>query len=292
MARKLKASSASSGRGRSKGASSSGSGATPAPQTVFTDGEQQIRDQSHRETLQRISDKKRQLETVRGEYRAMLKSAKANGLEPADITWYLATKKRDVADVDREIARRNRIARLMGLPIGSQLGLLGEEFDKPGRSVADQVGRDQIETNSALAISRRNECRQQGMRAHEKNQAKDTNPYADGSPDFLAWSSGWQEKQDAVAKAAGEALGGKPANGNDQTKPPSKLDLELAATHGRMCRGEGKSRDEAIADRYHDQPALQQACQAGWDERDRELASPSAAQSRRRARTQEAPVTH
>jgi hypothetical protein len=78
--------------------------------------------------------------TANGVYRNVLKSAKAAGVDEDCIAWWIKERKREPEDINREIQWRNRIARIMGLPIGTQLGV---DFET-GETVASQVDQAQL----------------------------------------------------------------------------------------------------------------------------------------------------
>ncbi len=90
---------------------------------------------------------KRELEEVeakakslRGAYRAILKEAKNAGVDPDAVTWWLGKRKQEIEDVNREIAWQNRIAKVMGLPIGIQLGI---DFET-GETIATAIDKRQL----------------------------------------------------------------------------------------------------------------------------------------------------
>jgi hypothetical protein len=77
--------------------------------------------------------------TQRGIYRNVLKDAKSAGVDPDSITDWLKQRKREPDDITRDFAWKNRVYRLRGLPIGTQLGFDPEtgdtvvEVEKPGK---------------------------------------------------------------------------------------------------------------------------------------------------------------
>lgn len=76
---------------------------------------------------------------LRGKYRAKLKDAKALGVDPDAIRAYIKDRERDPLEVDRELRDRMRVARLMGLPIGTQLSIF-----ENGASPASHVDTAEI----------------------------------------------------------------------------------------------------------------------------------------------------
>lgn len=128
------------GRGRPRGSKNQPKAAAPEGGNVSPEKDKpvvpmgNVTDETIADAIRDVTEHKGALETAQGSYRSALKRAKGMGIDPAFITWYLRQKKRDVSEIDRETAARNRIARIMGLPIGTQLGM----FDD-GRSVADHA---------------------------------------------------------------------------------------------------------------------------------------------------------
>ena len=72
-----------------------------------------------------------------GAYRSVLKDAKKAGVDSAAITWWLAEKAKEPDVLQAEHSARMRVARLMGLPIGAQLGLF-EEGEAPDAASTDR----------------------------------------------------------------------------------------------------------------------------------------------------------
>ncbi len=87
------------------------------------------------------AEKKRdEAKTLDSMYRGVLKEAKKAGVDPDAIIWWLKARKRESEDLDREILWQNRIAKVMGLPIGTQLGV---DFET-GETIASTVDKAQI----------------------------------------------------------------------------------------------------------------------------------------------------
>lgn len=143
------------------------------------------------------------MKEAQGRYRAGLKACKSCGIAPDDVTWYIKTKKRDVADVDSETRSRNRIAQLMGLPLGGQLGL----FDD-GSTVAAKVDAQQIAEKSAgalgiVSIGDLADAENAGEAASQAGKFSTDNPHEDGSPLGIRWKQGWLKDQEAKAQKMG-----------------------------------------------------------------------------------------
>lgn len=73
-----------------------------------------------------MEEAKKAAKSVAGKIAANKKAFKKLGGEKSDYDWYLEARHRDPAEIDAETRRRNEIAKLMRLPIGSQLGLFSE----------------------------------------------------------------------------------------------------------------------------------------------------------------------
>lgn len=87
------------------------------------------------------AEKKRdEAKSLDGQFRAVLKSAKDAGVDPDAIRWWLKARKQEPEDLDREIMWQNRMATVMGLPIGTQLGV---DFET-GETIASTVDKAQM----------------------------------------------------------------------------------------------------------------------------------------------------
>lgn len=120
---------------------------------------------------------------VMGSRKALLKDLQKFDVSRDDALWYLSARKRDVEEIDRETRARNRIAKLMQLPIGAQLGLF-EDGDSVAATV-DKGDPEQMGHDAALA-----------------GKTTDDNPFEDGSPDFLKWTVGFNRGIEAGVKAS------------------------------------------------------------------------------------------
>lgn len=137
----------------------------------------------------------------RGGYRAVLKAAKAAGVDPGHITWFLDARKRDVKDIDRETSWRNRIARVMALPLGTQLGLFED-----GTTVATAVDGDKIAANeTAPTVDMLITADEQGYQAGQAGKLPDATPYGDpASPLAIRWEKARQKAQEEMVLAMGK----------------------------------------------------------------------------------------
>lgn len=156
----------------------------PAPPT-------NVSDETIREHCQRAARHFGELQTARegvsvamGTYRATLKEAKKAGVPTQAISWYLAARNRDPEDIDRETRERNRIARVMALPIGTQLGLFED-----GSTVAGAVDQEQL---AAAGEKPAGDAYNEGLLAGKDGKPLSANPFVEGqSRDFDEWERGW-----------------------------------------------------------------------------------------------------
>lgn len=145
-----------------------------------------------------------------GAYRAKLKDAKKAGVDPDTITWYIAARRREPADIDRETRDRNRMARIMGLPIGTQLGL---DFTGKGEvvTVATQVDQKKLE-EVAAGERQPGDAYNEGLIAGRDGKPLSSNPYPLESDAFDQFEKGWGD-----GTASNVLGGGAPANGAGAT---------------------------------------------------------------------------
>lgn len=123
------------GRGRPK--------APPPPSNVTDETIKEFCDRALAAKIE-LEKAEEEAKSKRGIYRQVLKDAKKAGVDQDAIAWWLAARKREPDDIDRETRNRNRIARLMGLPIGTQLGLWDD-----GESVATKAENDRAGADAA-----------------------------------------------------------------------------------------------------------------------------------------------
>lgn len=160
---------------------------------------------------------KKALEKARGKqgiYRGILKDAKKAGIEPDDIIDYIKKRDEDPNEIDATTRRRNRIYVVMGLPIGTQLGLFED-----GSTVADRVekragnGRTP-EQRSQLEVEAKTLGRQAGEEGKDRYKSN-THPL--GSRAHKAFDDGWLDGQKAgPLSTIGRGNGKAPAEGAEQ----------------------------------------------------------------------------
>lgn len=139
----------------------------------------------------------------RSAIKVALKIGASIGLTSEDVVWWVGAEDRDPAEIDAETRRRNKLAELMALPIGTQLGLLDN-----GDSVATKVEDRRMATADPGMGNTVDEARIGGRKSYDLGMDEADNPYK-GIPDdlrFAAWNEGRAERRGEVAKAAGEAL--------------------------------------------------------------------------------------
>lgn len=142
--------------------------------------------------LNEISDKMR---TANGAYRSAIKTAVSCGkhldLGAKDITRLMDLMDREPDDIDRETTRMNRLAILMALPIGSQLGLWADDGDKP-ISVASAIESGK-ETGEDFDSYEADE--QAGYKAFGEKSTLDDNPHETDAKRHHAWERGFNKAE-------------------------------------------------------------------------------------------------
>jgi ribosome modulation factor len=123
-------------------------------------------------------------------FRKTLDDAKKLGVDPGDITWRLGQRFRDPKEIDAETQRRNRIAKLTNLPVGTQLGIF-----EHGVTVATAIEDGKAEEQQLNAEADLDQSQELGKRAGLAGKPASDNPNEDGSPEYLRWSAGWREGQ-------------------------------------------------------------------------------------------------
>lgn len=144
----------------------------------------------------------RDVRLAREKLKAKKEAAKEAGVTLSDVTWFMRAKDRDVRDIDAETRRRNRLAKIMNLPLGTQLGLFED-----GKSVASKIEDDKIAATAARAkiptLADLQAAREAGDKAGR--EGKSDNPHPEGSPLGLNWEEG---RRAATVARAQEVFGG------------------------------------------------------------------------------------
>jgi hypothetical protein len=152
---------------------------------------------------------------ARGGYRATLKAFKKAGGNVEALTYALGLRHCDPDEITRLWTGINGYARLMNLPIGTQLGLFGEgesiatqiENEKLGAAGAKDKGPERATDKTLTA------CRKDGAKASAAGKFATENPHEDGTPAFLAWAGGFRDDTEKRALA----MGASHSNGSAET---------------------------------------------------------------------------
>lgn len=174
-----------------------------APQVISDAIGGNITDSAIRDGLKEAVELQDAMKSASSAFANHKKKLKAMGIYPDDVSWYLSARQREVDDIDAETRRRNRIATIMRLPLGTQLGLFdsGSGKDKKGKTVATVVENEQgvAERSVAAADTKRQiatkEAMDNAMAAGElagrEGHLRDGNPHVEGSPEAIRWDVGW-----------------------------------------------------------------------------------------------------
>lgn len=160
-----------------------------------------VTDETIRQHVDAIVVAERDVRLARERLAAKKEAAKDAGVTLSDVTWFLRQRDRDVRDIDAETRRRNRLAKIMGLPLGTQLGLFED-----GESVATKIEtatKPKIPTLADLQAARVD-----GNVAARRGEGADKNPHPEGSGLFLAWEEG---RREGTARRAAEVFGDAPS---------------------------------------------------------------------------------
>jgi hypothetical protein len=132
-----------------------------------------------------LAGTRRDMESARGAHRAAVKAAKKAGINTAALLEAMRLKREDDSDAValyyRDLAR---YAAWINAPIGSQLGLFGDEAP-----VAQAVA-DTIEETDAYDV---------GLMAGRAGRNGTDNPYPPGSLMHQGWAQGWIGGQQQLA---------------------------------------------------------------------------------------------
>jgi hypothetical protein len=148
-------------------------------------------------------------------YRSMLKAYKTAGGDVDSMVAGLALSKLEPEEIDRQFRETNWTLKMMGIPVGTQLGL----FDD-GKSVATHLEDAKLKANGThngnghAKIVTRDQLRgakAKGRIAGKAGKFPTDNPHEDGSPLFLAWAAGWQIEQEKLAFDLGKRPENRPA---------------------------------------------------------------------------------
>jgi ribosome modulation factor len=201
MAKKLRAPTTDSKAGKKKGRA-----AKPAPLLLGSAADDVVKDVYERALKAKMAAEKAakdaepykaEIKSAEGVFRAVLKDGKKKGVDPDDILWRLAQRSRSVEDIDKENKRRNRLAFLTNLPIGTQLGM----FEDGKTTIATAI-------ENAAKGDRDEVARNLGREAGKAGKPQSTCIYAEGTPQHDAWLDGWAAEQKALALGVGRGRNG------------------------------------------------------------------------------------
>jgi hypothetical protein len=130
------------------------------------------------------------------------KAAKSDGVNLDALRLLTKLNKLDSDEAELQLKHMITYAGWAGLPLGSQLDMFG---GKTTTEVPEDEAEKQREFNAT----------EEGKRASEGGQPRDSNPHADaGSPEFAAWDKAWlkanrkfMKQQQAVAEEMGANAG-------------------------------------------------------------------------------------
>lgn len=151
---------------------------------------------------------KEQYDKSKNASRACLKKYKKLGVDPDMITWYDQNKDIEIDELNRRHANINRVAKLMELPIGTQLG-----FDHiAGETIAAKVDKKKLAKADAekgaggVGVSL-DTIYKMGKATALDNKPIDISRWPVGSPEEEAYRRGWNEVMEKRAKEMGEPAG-------------------------------------------------------------------------------------
>lgn len=130
------------------------------------------------EAARDLEDAKAKLETAKAKYRLTRKHLKSNGIHLGQLDAVLLLKKADADEVLGEQRTFIRYARVLALPLGSQLSLLDEE--PPAVALSETAQEEQKAWDAG----------QQGYDAGKKGEPRENNRYPAGTLAFAAWDEG------------------------------------------------------------------------------------------------------
>lgn len=136
--------------------------------------------------------------------RAVLKRAKKAGIDTYMLTWYDQNRHREIDDINRDFTSINRIAKLMALPVGTQIGLFED-----GETVAAKVDKAAIAKQSAKPDPRvidSDTAYKMGKAAGlDGKNLVDANRFPAGSDQAEAFQAGWEFVQKQRAEQLGNS---------------------------------------------------------------------------------------
>lgn len=144
-----------------------------------------------------FSDSQDALETAKGKHRNLIKKLKADGIAIDTLKLVLQLKRQDEADVLGNQREFIRYARILNLPIGTQLSLLDDEM--PQDELDDKEREEQVAWDAG----------EQGKVAGKAGKPASGNPYPVGTLAYAAWDLG-HKKGAEIREAGGVGKRGRP----------------------------------------------------------------------------------
>lgn len=171
--------------------------------------------------------------------KAFKKLIKLQGIDPADFEWAHKAKQRDPGAIDSETRRRNRIAVVTKLPIGTQLGLLDGQPTVDGNaqmSVATAIEDRKLATGSPTMEQTEHEAEIGGRKGVDIGYQISDNPYPKGHDNHEPWRRGFLKRVEERGEPAPveEPAGDVVEEGADSSDFPTAL--AMAETAGRAAR--------------------------------------------------------
>jgi hypothetical protein len=137
--------------------------------------------------LRIVAAEKTTLDEQNAIYRSKLKAAKSDGVDTAELIATLAARKKEPADVIASMKKRVRYLELVGIPVGTQLGL----FQKP--TLSEEVSDEQAEWDADT----------HGYKCGKEGADTSNNKFLPGTRNHAAWTKGYLRGQAAIAAQLG-----------------------------------------------------------------------------------------
>lgn len=139
-----------------------------------------------------IDEARAALNSLVGERRGMVKSAKKAGHDMVAMLRVISERKQEVEEVARIDFNYRHYTMLLNAPLGHQFQMWGEEAGAD-RGLRDDEAQEQ----------RTFDAEQQGYHAGKNGHVRDTNPFhqSEASELYTAFNNGWLKGQASIAKS-------------------------------------------------------------------------------------------
>lgn len=127
-------------------------------------------------------------------YRTALKAAKKDGCNQQAIVAALQMRKKDQDDQRMLHRDMGRVLKLLGMPIGHQFDLFGQDVPLVDRSVDEDNATTAADGGSSLEMAYN-----QGEAAGKAGISGLENPYGEGDDRRTPWANGWRDGQAIIA---------------------------------------------------------------------------------------------